>query len=252
MTNLLLLSNGGMLHDDNVRGWIARHFTASPQSPKTILYVSYALKDGDPYTEEVIASLKPLGINAIAVNSVEDPLALLNTVDGVFISGGNTFRLLDRLQKTGLLEAIKEKVEQGLPYVGSSAGTNIASPSIKTTNDMPIVQPASFDALGLVPFQINPHYPEHEGPLYYRMGEQLIEDGGEPRAKKIHEFHEENKMPVLGLRDGSALRITDNYVELFGQHSARFFQQGKDPVEIENGKVLTLLMQNRSRRIQSP
>jgi dipeptidase E len=233
-----------LTHREDFHSIIAEHFGASPESPKTILYVPYALKDGDGYAQKSIEALAKLNIKAIPANSVDDPVALLDSgrVDGVYISGGNTFRLIDRLQKTGLLKAIKKKVEDGMPFMGSSAGSNVAGPTVKTTNDMPIIQPESFDAMNLVPFQINPHYPQYEGTVYYKMGDEYVAHSGETRADRINEFHEENKTPVVGLKEGSALRVTGDKVELLGGKSAKLFQQGKEPIEIEDTKALSALM----------
>ena len=142
--------------------------------------------------------------------------------DAVFVGGGNTFRLLDALYRTGLLQAIRSRVTDGMRYIGSSAGTNVATATIKTTNDMPIVMPPSFDALALVPFQINPHYLAPD-PASTHMGET--------REERLMQFHEENDTPVLSLREGCMLRVEGEALELRGTTDARLFRAGRSPAE---------------------
>jgi dipeptidase E len=148
----------------------------------------------------------------------------------VFVGGGNTFRLLDQLQRTGLAAAIAARCAAGMPYVGSSAGTNVATPSIRTTNDMPIVQPMSFAALALVPFQINPHYLDPD-PGSRHMGET--------REERIRQFHEEWPTPVLGLREGAWVRVEGDRATLCGTTGARLFLRGAPPRELATGADLS-------------
>jgi dipeptidase E len=142
--------------------------------------------------------------------------------DAIFIGGGNTFRLLKALQDLELIEPIRRKVDCGAPYIGSSAGSNIAGPTIKTTKDMPIVQPRSFDSLGLVPFQISPHFQDPD-PNSRHMGET--------QEERIVQFLEENDTPVVGMREGAWLVVEGDRVMLKGLTGARIFRRGKDPVE---------------------
>ncbi|HZM48863.1 MAG TPA: dipeptidase PepE, partial [Vicinamibacteria bacterium] len=151
----------------------------------------------------------------------------------VFVGGGNTFRLLKTLQDSELLEPLRRRVRDGLPYLGASAGTNITCPTIKTTNDMPIVQPPRFEALGIVPFQINPHYLDPD-PGSRHMGET--------REDRIREFHEENDVPVVGLREGAWLRIEGTGGQVGGAASARVFRRGRAPEELALGSSLQALL----------
>ncbi len=156
-----------------------------------LAFVPYALADHDAYTARVRAALAGAGIEVRGVHEGGDPVARLGEADAVFVGGGNSFRLLDALYRTGLREALIGAAGDGLPYMGASAGTNMAAPSLRTTNDMPIVQPPSFEALGLVPFQINPHYLDPDPDSTHK---------GETREERLAEFLEENDVPVLGLR----------------------------------------------------
>lgn len=147
------------------------------------------------------------------------PVAALAAADAVFIGGGNSFRLLSALYRTGLRDAVRGAVRAGLPYMGASAGTNMAAPTLRTTNDMPIVQPPSFEALGLVPFQINPHYLDPDPDSTHK---------GETREERLTEFLEENDVPVLGLREGSWLRLEGEAARVDGARPARELAVGTD------------------------
>lgn len=151
----------------------------------------------------------------------------------VFCGGGNTFRLLKTLEDLELVELLRGLIGDGMPYLGSSAGSNLACPTIMTTNDMPIVQPRSFAALGLVPFQINPHYIDSD-PTSTHMGES--------RERRIQEFHEENSTPVVGLREGGMLRVQDGHLLLKGIAGARIFTRGKPPMEVSPIADLSALL----------
>jgi dipeptidase E len=147
----------------------------------------------------------------------------VDQAEAIFVGGGNTFRLLKSLYDFDLLPAIRKRVMSGMPYIGSSAGSNVAGPTIRTTNDMPIVQPPSFEALGLVDFQINPHYLETD-PASTHMGET--------REERILQFLEENDMPVVALREGAILRVENGSIKLRGVAGARVFRRGEDPAEL--------------------
>ncbi|WP_285726777.1 dipeptidase PepE [Psychromicrobium xiongbiense] len=164
-----------------------------------LLFVPFALQDHEAYTTKVGAALASLGVRVIGLHSSADPAAAVASAEAVFVGGGNTFRLVSTLQRTGLLGQIRAAAQSGIRYMGASAGTNIAAPTIRTTNDMPIVEPPSFEALGLVPFQINPHYLDAVPGSTH---------AGETREMRLTEFLEENDVAVLGLREGSHLRVT--------------------------------------------
>lgn len=226
----VLLLSGSKTHEkpeflEHAFAWIKEHF--GPK--KRILYIPYALNNYEEYTGVITRAFAKVGIEVISAHTSENPVDLLEQVEGIYVGGGNTFRLLNKLYKTGLIPAILTKVREGMPYMGASAGTNMACPGIYTTNDMPIIKPPSLRAIGIINFQINPHY----------LDPDLISTHmGETREKRIGEFHEVWKTPVLGLREGSALSITDNHTILLGTKTARLFLHGLTPIEVEPGTDL--------------
>jgi dipeptidase E len=174
-----------------------------------------------------------MGLGLDAIHLALDPREAVDEASGIFIGGGNTFRLLKALYDHDLVDGIRRRVEAGTPYLGTSAGTNVACVSIKTTNDMPIVYPPTFEALGLVPFQINPHYLDPDPASKHQ---------GETREQRIREFHEMNETPVLGLREPAFLRIDDGRGDLLGKAGARLFRKGRAPVELATGHRLDDLL----------
>jgi dipeptidase E len=175
------------------------------------------------------------GYELVGIHRESDPVRAVREAEAVFVGGGNTFRLLNSLYRFNLLDPIRERVRAGMPYLGISAGTNVACPTIRTTNDMPIVQPPSLDALGLVPFQVNAHY--YTGSNYVKHGDGFVEHFGETRDDRLREFHEENETPVIGLWEGGVLRVESSKVALFAA-PARIFRRGEAPVDVQPGANL--------------
>jgi dipeptidase E len=195
---------------------------------RSVAFVPFALQNVDAYTEKVRERLDRMGFAVTQVRGRAD----VESAEAIFTGGGNTFRLLKTLYELDLISAIRDRVlNHGVPYLGSSAGTNMAMPTIKTTNDMPIVYPPSFDALNLVPFQINPHYLDPDPSSTHR---------GETREERIREYLEENDLPVVGLREGTMLRVVDDEVTIVGERSVRIFRKGAEPEELPAGSVLSL------------
>lgn len=183
---------------------------------KTILFVPYALKDHDKYTATVRDALQPWGYTVEGLHTKPDPGQALREAQAIFVGGGNTFVLLKQLYELQLVQLIRELVlQKGLTYVGSSAGTNVATRSIHTTNDMPVMHPPSFEALALVPFNINPHYLETD---------PHSEHKGETRDERIGEFIAYHRLPVLGLREGTSVRVQGDQATLLGHRSAKLFK----------------------------
>jgi dipeptidase E len=205
---------------------------------RQVLFVPYASSDPDRYTEAMREVLARLGVQVSGAHQVADPLVALAQADAVFVGGGNSFRLLQTVQRNGLLTAIGDRVRAGIPYLGVSAGANLACPTIRTTNDMPIVQPASLTALGLIPFQVNPHYPAASA------------DEGQMRQERdsrLSEFLEENDVPVIGLCEGSWLRVSGTRATLGGTAGGRIFYRGRAARDVQPGDDLTALLSTRPR-----
>jgi dipeptidase E len=191
-----------------------------------LLFVPYALADRDGYAETAQARFRAMGLGMSSVHLAPDPIAAVHNASGVFIGGGNTFRLLTELWRLDLLEPLRSRVLAGMPYLGTSAGSNVACPTIKTTNDMPIVQPPTFEALGLVSFQINAHYLDPDPSSTHQ---------GETRDLRLREFHEENDTPVVALREGAMLVVRDGEVTLAGDTGGKIFARDRQPRECDPG-----------------
>ena len=230
---LLLLSNsttdqGYLVH---AADWL-RDFLG--EEVQRVLFVPFAAVtfSFDDYATKVREAFEPLGYAVDSIHEAPDPARAVREAQAVAVGGGNTFRLLTRLYRLGLLELIRKRVRDGLPYLGWSAGANLACPTIRTTNDMPIIQPPSFDALNLIPFQINPHYTDAHPPGHK----------GETRADRLREFIELNQaMSVLAMREGTALRIEDDHLERLGPHPLRLFQYGEEIQDLPDPDLSALL-----------
>ena len=194
-----------------------------------VLFVPYALFDQHAYALLARERFQRMGYALESIHLVKDARAAVDGAEAIFIGGGNTFRLLKALYDLDLLDAIRRRVTGGTPYIGSSAGSNVAGPTIKTTNDMPIVQPPSFDALGLVSFQINPHFLDPDANSTHK---------GETREERILQFLEENETTVVGLREGAMIRVERGVNVLKGSSGARIFRKGLEPMEVVPGTRL--------------
>lgn len=195
----------------------------------SILFVPYALKDRDKYSKTAMDFYNTINIQLRSLHTSKNPQKEIENAQAIMVGGGNTFRLLNELYKLNLIPALQSKINSGTPYIGTSAGANIACPTIKTTNDMPIVQTPSLNALGFVPFQINPHYIDPD-PKSTHMGET--------RAQRIKEFHEENEIPVIGLREGAWLRIENNEIKLGGKTGVKVFYKDRPSIEYASGLII--------------
>jgi len=196
---------------------------------RRVLFIPYALHDRDAYTELVRSRFEAFGYAVDGIHRAEGPEGareLARKAEAIFVGGGNTFRLVNELHAQGLHEVVRECVRAGTPYMGSSAGTNVASPTVRTTNDMPICEPPNLNGFGLVPFQINPHYMDPDPSSKHK---------GETREQRLREYHEMNETPVVGLREGAWLTVRAGAVELRGENGARLFLRGQEPCELAPG-----------------
>merc|ERR1712131_210004 len=234
--NLLLLSNS-TLHPTGYLEYAAEYICDFLKSRNVteVLFVPYALRNQDNYAATARKAFESWGFKLTSIHETENPSAAAGAAQAIFIGGGNTFQLLNNLYEHKLIDVIRKQVlENGVPYMGSSAGTNVATISINTTNDMPIVYPPSFSAIGLVPFNINPHYLDTD-PNSKHMGET--------REQRITQFHEEADTPcVLALREGSMLLVEGDKATLLGTCKAQLFTRGKPTVEYETGSDLSFLL----------
>jgi dipeptidase E len=232
---LLLLSNSTNQGEEYL-GWpreILKQFIEK-NDIRSCLFVPYAgvTVTWDEYTMRVRAVFILWGCQVESIHNTADPVFAVNNAECIVVGGGNTFRLVQMMHETGIMNAIRKKALTGTPFVGWSAGSNVACPTLRTTNDMPIIQPSSFDTLNLIPFQINPHY----------LDANPEGHGGETREQRILEFQALNPdVVVVGLREATALHVDGNNLHLIGNRPMRLFEAGKEPVELDPGMDLNFL-----------
>ncbi|MEY3499740.1 MAG: hypothetical protein RL308_1409 [Bacteroidota bacterium] len=208
---------------------LSKHF----ENCKTILFIPYAQPSGisyEEYTNKVASAFAKINIVVKGIHEFESPKAAIEQAEGIFTGGGNTFLLVFQLYKLKVMDALAAAIKSGTPYLGTSAGSNICGLTMQTTNDMPIIYPPSFQTLGIVPFNLNPHYLD---------ADLQLKHNGETRETRIKEFHQFNTLPVLGLREGSWLEVKGDKITLKGSLSARLFRQNKNPEELESGSDLS-------------
>jgi dipeptidase E len=202
---------------------------------QSIVFIPYARPSGlshDDYTAKVISVFAQLNINVKGLHEFDNPKEAIEKAEGIFTGGGNTFLLVTQLYQNDVMKVLAEVIAKGTPYLGTSAGSNITGISMQTTNDMPIIYPPSFETIGAIPFNLNPHYLDPDTNSQHM---------GETRETRIKEFHAFNSIAVLGLREGSWLRVNGEKIILKGILTARLFQQNESPIEIESGTDLSFL-----------
>ena len=192
--------------------------------------IPYAQSDHDRATARFTEWLSPHGVEITGLHTADDPAAAIADAEAIFVTGGNSFRLVSALHRLSLLGPVGSAIDRGIPYFGASAGANVACPTIRTTNDMPVVQPPSFEAFDLVPFQINPHYIDPPPP------EARI---GETREERLREFLEENDVTVVALREQSWLEVDGVSMRLRGSRGAVIFRRGVEPGQVTGGADLS-------------
>lgn len=242
--NLLLISNSTNAGEAYL-GWprqVIKGFLEEVGA-KRVLFIPYAgvnLSDKgleasfDAYEARVKAVYAELGFDLYSIHKEENPVAAVEKAEAIAVGGGNTFHLVYMMHKKGIMQTIRNRIIGGMPYMGWSAGSNVACPSLRTTNDMPIIEPESFQCLDVIPFQINPHY----------LDAHPDGHGGETREQRINEFTAVNPtMYVAGLREACYFRVKGNHLEHVGERSLRIFKDGKEAYEKQSGDDLQFLME---------
>lgn len=229
----MIIASTSTIHESGYLNYLLEELTFFFKDVDTILFIPYARPGGishDAYTKKAQEAFSEIGKKVKGIHEFTNPKEALNTAQGIFVGGGNTFVLVNQLYKNNLISTLQEVIFKGTPYLGTSAGSNICGLTINTTNDMPIVYPPSFKTLALVPFNINPHYLDPD-PSSKHMGET--------RETRIQEFHAFNSQPVVGLREGSWLKVNGENIVLKGELDARIFEYNKAPYEVETGTDLS-------------
>lgn len=199
-----------------------------------LLFIPYAAVgfSYDLYASKVNEALSSIGVKVESIHTHPNPVDAVMNAQAIAVGGGNTFELLNLLYKNQLIEPIRSRVESGMPYIGWSAGSNVASPTIKTTNDMPISEPPSFEALNLIPFQLNPHYTE----------EKIPNHGGEGRKDRINEFIVLNPQTVVGIAEGNLLEVNGSDITLIGPDDIKVFKGGQEITSYDRDSDLSFLL----------
>jgi dipeptidase E len=234
MKNLVIASTS-TVHGSEYLKYLLPEIAALFKGCKSIVFVPYARPSGishDDYTKKAATAFSKIGVAVKGIHEFDYPVEALLKAEGVFVGGGNTFLLVSELYKYNIMGVLSDIVKKGTPYLGTSAGSVITGLSMQNTNDMPIIYPPSFATLGILPFNLNCHYLDPD-PTSKHMGET--------RETRIKEFHGLNAVPVLGLREGSWLRVNVDKIVLKGDLQARLFEEGKSPIEYESGSDLSTL-----------
>jgi dipeptidase E len=234
MRNILIASTS-TLANENYLEYLLPELTTHFKDCDTILFIPYARPGGishEEYTAMVGLAFAKINKRVIGIHEFEDAALAVKKAEGIFTGGGNTFVLVSQLYKNNVMEILSEVIKNGTPYLGTSAGSNICGLTMQTTNDMPIVYPPSFKTLGLIPFNLNPHYLDPDTSSKHM---------GETRETRIKEYHAFNAVPVLGLREGSWLDVKGDSITLKGDLTARLFRQNQVPEELETGTELNFI-----------
>ena len=234
MKNLIIASTS-TLHDGAYLEYILPELKIHFASCKTVLFIPYARPSGishHDYTEKVKEAFAKINIDVKGLHEFDNAKKAVEDAEGIFTGGGNTFLLVAQLYKFDVMNTLAATLKSGTPYLGTSAGSNITGLTMQTTNDMPIIYPPSFQTLGMVPFNLNPHYLDPD-----RQSKHM----GETRETRIKEYHAFNTVPVLGLREGSWLDVKGDTITLKGTLSARVFRQNQEAEEVEPGSNLSKL-----------
>ncbi|MVO08699.1 dipeptidase PepE [Flavobacterium sp. TP390] len=225
MKNIIIASTS-TLHNGSYLDYLLPELKQHFSKATTVLFIPYARPSGishDSYTEKVKEAFAKINKSIIGIHEFQNPIEAIENAQGIFTGGGNTFVLVNELYRNNVLDVLEKVIKSGTPYLGTSAGSNICGLTMNTTNDMPIVYPPSFRTLGLVPFNINPHYLDPDTNSTHM---------GETRETRINEFHFFNPQPVIGLREGSWLKVAGDSIQLKGSLTARVFRKNQIPEEV--------------------
>lgn len=228
----ILLASTSTLYGGNYLEYLTEEISKLFDGLDEIIFIPFARPGGishEEYTQKAAEFFAKIGIKVKGLHEFDDLVSAINSGKGYFTGGGNTFLLVKTLHEENLMEILKKNVEAGKPYLGTSAGSNIGGINMKTTNDMPIVYPPSFDCMGLVPFNLNPHYLDPDPDLKHN---------GETRETRIREFLTQNDTKVIGLREGNWIRKIGDRISVEGSELTRIFEKGKEPYEIAAGSEL--------------
>jgi len=231
----IIIASTSTLHGGSYLEYLLPTLKIHYKNCKSILFIPFARPGGishNDYTEKVAQAFAAIDISVKGIHEFESPENAIKNAEGIFTGGGNTFLLVTQLYQNNIMQLLAETVKNGTPYVGTSAGSNICGLSMQTTNDMPIIYPPSFQTLGLIPFNLNPHYLDPDLQSNHM---------GETRETRIKEFHAFNAIPVLGLREGSWLEVKGEKITLKGSLTARLFKQNQSPIELETESDLSNL-----------
>ncbi|CAN1500178.1 PepE Peptidase E [Flavobacteriaceae bacterium] len=234
MKNCIIASTS-TLHEGQYLDYLLPELQLHFMDCKTILFIPFARPSGmthDDYTAKVATAFSKINITVKGLHEYENQKEAIQKAEGIFTGGGNTFLLVTQLYKNDIINILADTLKGGTPYLGCSAGSNICGLTMQTTNDMPIIYPPSFQTLGLIPFNLNPHYLDPDANSQHM---------GETRETRIKEFHAFNSLPVLGLREGSWLDVKEDKIILKGNLKARLFRQNQLPEELETGSDLSFL-----------
>ncbi|MBF2710013.1 dipeptidase PepE [Flavobacterium soyangense] len=235
MSKNIIIASTSTLHGGDYLEYLLPELSVHFEHCKTILFIPFARPGGvshDEYTVKVSSALAKINIEVKGIHEYENFSKAIKNAEGIFTGGGNTFLLVNQLYENNIMTILAEAIKDGIPYLGTSAGSNICGLTMQTTNDMPIIYPPSFETLGLIPFNLNPHYLDSDTQSKHM---------GETRETRINEFHSFNNIPVVGLREGSWLVVKGDTITLKGHLTARLFRQNQTPAEIESETDLSFL-----------
>ncbi|MDI1316430.1 dipeptidase PepE [Flavobacterium sp.] len=229
----MIIASTSTIHGGNYLEYLLPTLEILFKEATEIIFIPYARPGGishDDYTSNARSAFAKINKAVKGLHEFENPIEAIESAQGIFTGGGNTFLLVTQLYQNKVMDVLATTVQNGTPYLGSSAGSNITGLTMQTTNDMPIIYPPSFKTLGLIPFNLNPHY---------LNADLQSKHMGETRETRIKEFHAFNKTSVLGLREGSWLEVNGDEIVLKGELTARLFKKDENPTELETESELS-------------